>query len=268
MNKNVIRIAILLIISLILISNVNALSYSIINHTIEISVNDTGHAEIVERFHFYFPSLAQLEEFKQTSESIGLDLEKWGALDPKITAYIGKERYTIKNVSGGFDASSESLEIKYSLLEPIMKNIGETSRVAKYSLNANAFSDSFDAGDLWEIPVNTTIRIILPTNTELTKIPSPEASVFENRIAWEGYKTSNKLELEYELIKEIAPTFDIAKFLLSLTSSNLFIPVMGLIALIAGAIYWKLDEINSRIEKYVIKHSEIVPDEEHFEELD
>ena len=268
MNKNLFRIAILIIISAILVSNVHALSYSIINHTIEISVNETGHADVIERCHFYFPSIAQLEEFKQTSETIGLDLEKWEILDSKITAHIGKDRYTIKNISGGFDESSESLEIRYSLLEPIMENMGETSRVSKYSLKTNAFSASFDAGDLWEIPVNTTIRVIFPTNTELTKMPSPEAAVFENRIAWEGYKTSNKLELEYELIKEIAPTFDIAKFLLSLTSSDLFVPVIGLLALIAGAIYWKRNEISSRIENYIIKHSEITPDENHFEESD
>lgn len=268
MDKKFIRIAVLIAISVFLISNVNALSYSIINHTIEISVNETGNADVVERFQFYFPSIAQLEEFKQTSENIGLDLEKWENLDSEITAYIGKDRYTIKNISGGFNESSESLEIKYSLLEPIMEKIGETSRVVKYSLKANAFSASFDAGDLWEIPVNTTVRVTLPNNAELTKIPSPEASVFENIIAWEGYTTSNKLELEYELIKEIAPSFDIAKFLLGLTSSNLFIPVIAVLAIILGIVYWKRNEINSRIENYVVEHSEIVPDDKHFDETD
>ncbi|MFH1240331.1 MAG: hypothetical protein V1672_03880 [Candidatus Diapherotrites archaeon] len=265
MNKNLFRIVVLIAISALLVNNVCALSYSILNHTIEISVNDTGNADVVERFKFYFPSMAQREEFKQTSQTIGLDLEKWETLDPKITTYIGKGRYTIQNISVGFDESSESLELKYSLLEPIMEKIEETSRVTKYSLKANAFSASFDAGDLWKIPVNTTIRLILPTNTELTKTPSPEASIFENKIAWEGYKTSNKLELEYDLIKDIAPTFDIAKVLLSLTSSNLFIPVIGILALVAIVIYVKRSEINSKIENYVIKHSEIVPDEEHFE---
>lgn len=268
MNKNIVRIIILIAISVFLVSNASALSYSIINHTIEISVNETGNANIIEKFHFYFPSIAQLEEFKQTSENIGLDLEEWEALDSKITAHIGKDRYAIKNISGGFNESSESLEIRYSLLEPIMEKIDETSRVVKYSLKANAFSASFDAGDLWEIPVNTTIRVILPTNAELTKTPSPKASVFENIIAWEGYTTSNKLELEYELIKEIAPSFDIAKFLLNLTSSNLFIPVIAVLVIIVGIVYWKRNEINSRIENYVVEHSEIVPDDEHFEEID
>ena len=42
---------------------------------------------------------------------------------------------------------------------------------------------------------------------------------------------------------------------------------LGLVV-IAVVVYWKRNEINSKIENYIIKHSEIVPDEEPFEESD
>ena len=265
-----IRVLLVLTLLLFLVSSVNAQQFEILNHTIDVTIDEYGKGDIVERFSLFFVNNIQLELFKEESQNLGVDLGAWEVFDSRIRTYIGKDRFTIAHGTIGFDESSKILVIEYTLTEPIMERIDDTSRVSTYKLKTNAMITEFIAGSFWEIPDNTTINFILPPNSEIKQPVSPEAVVSGSLVTWQGYKSSNQLNLQYDLFKEIAPAFDISKFILDLTQTELFIPVLAVFVIVIGIVYWRRDKLSARIENYVIRNSEITPkeEEEHFEPFD
>lgn len=249
-----------------ILGNVGAQQYSILGHTVEITVDNSGYGDISEKFALSFPNETQLENFKTKSQELGVDLANWEAFDSRIFAHIGRGKFTIKSSTVSFDDKSKFLDIHYTLTDPIMEKTDETSRVITYRLKTNAFT-TFDVGNFWEIPANTVIRFELPNSVEVAQPVSPAAAVTNNVVVWEGYKISNDLKLQYNFFKEIAPSFDLSAFILNLTSTSFFMPLMAVILVALGVVYWKRATLSEKIENYIVRHSEIKTKEEEHPEI-
>ena len=132
--------------------------YVMESHTIEITVDLEGNAQVTERYYLNFQNEQQLADFRQTVSEIGVSIEGWNDYDDRIYPRIGQEKDIV--VSGiSFTENSNSLdflEMNYFLKNPIMEKKNETSRVIEYSLKPSAFSRFVD-GSLYVIPAGTSI---------------------------------------------------------------------------------------------------------------
>ena len=80
---------ILVILLLLIVSFGFAQTHRITSHTVNIQVNDSGLAQITERFYLYFPTEQDKIEFRNISTDLGYDLVNWENFDPKFPTTDG-----------------------------------------------------------------------------------------------------------------------------------------------------------------------------------
>jgi hypothetical protein len=238
---------------LLLISFVNASNHGIWLHSINIFVENSGDAEITEKFHLFFVDNDDKILFRQKSIELGSDLSQWKLFDPIFSPTIG-----LNNIINGKITYSEGednyLEIKYKLADSLMALGKETNLIEEYSIKANYLNNLFQSG-LWIIPDNTIITFELPPGAELNETISPDAVIgtisTRKTITWTGYKSANRLNVKYVLWKKINPVFDLNEFnnFLFKTREGMIIILffIGIICLII----WKRKYFVSKIESFV-----------------
>lgn len=229
--------------------------HQITTRSIQINVDETGNAEVTEKFFLSFPNDFQLQQFRTETEKIGVDLAAWQQFNPGFTPSIGgRSRARVSDI-GFVETESKYLEMKYTLDEPIMSKTNETSRVIEYSLNSKFFS-GFIEGSLWVIPNDVTIIVDLPLQSEIQEPVKPEANVTGNRVIWTGYKSTNILSLSYLRFKQIA-SLNLNEVVAAIMGSEFF-PLLIAIAIIVAIVwFWKRKAIAARIEAYIIEHSDL-----------
>ena len=253
------RRIILACIALMMLAPAYADMYSIMNHRIEIEIDEEGYANVTEKFFLSFPTDFQLRDFRARVEENGVRLANWKSFDAKFHTYIGDESLLGRSEVGFVENSSKYLEMKYDLTEPIMSSRGVASRITEFELR-NKFFSQFIREQLWVFPEGTIIIMNMPLGAEIKEV-EPEANVSGNSISWQGYKSKNRLVLKYWLTQQIG-SFDVNAVLQQLMRSGLFWVVVVAIIVIAGALYWKRKIISSKIESYVVEHSDFGGKEE------
>jgi hypothetical protein len=229
--------------------------HQITTRTIQVNVDETGNAEITEKFFLSFPNDFHLEQFRTETEKIGVDLVAWQQFNPGFTPSIGSGPNTGVSDIGFIETESKYLEMHYTLDEPIMNKTNETSRMTEYSLNSKFFS-GFIEGSFWVIPEAVTIIIDLPLQSEIQLPVKPEANVLGNRVIWTGYKSTNVISLTYLRFKQIA-SLNLNDIVVGVMESE-FLPLLIAIAIIGAIVwFWKRKAIAARIESYIIEHSDL-----------
>ncbi|MBN2067795.1 MAG: hypothetical protein JW744_04975 [Candidatus Diapherotrites archaeon] len=252
----------LLIALIVLLFSANAASqfYLISNHTIEITLDEEGNAQVNERFFLDFQNEWQLSDFRDTVKEIGVSLDAWKEYDARLHPYIGQDNDISASKVSFIENSSNYLEISYSLTSSLMQKVKETSRVKEYSLKPKFFNN-FLVGSLWVIPDDTTISINLPVGAELQPPVEPEAAINGSNVTWSGYKNSNKLTLNYRAFKQIA-SFDFGQAVRELMQSNLFWVVIVAAIVVCAILFWNRRNLGARVENYIVEHSDFSREEE------
>jgi hypothetical protein len=236
--------------------------YVLENHSIGITVDDSGNALVAERYYISFQNDSQLVDFRKTVADIGVDVGGWRAYDKRIYPRIGQPQDIVVNGISFIENENalDFLEMTYSLKAPIMNKASETSRVVEYELKTDAFSN-FINGSLWVIPKDTTITVQLPRGVEIHSPVKPDAIVGDNTVIWKGYVFGNELELNYSFFKDIA-SFDLGQALNGLVKSDLFLIILAVAAVAFAVILVKRKAIAGSVESYIIAHSDLGGEEE------
>ncbi len=238
--------------------------YSIVSHTIDMEIDEYGFASISEKFFLQFPTDAQLQEFRQKNAEIGISLEAWKEFDSRIFPHIGNENELNRAEVSFVENNAKYLEIKYSLNTPIAEKTGETSRMTEFSL-LSKFLGQFLQGGAFIIPENTSISVQLPSFAEIQSPIKPEAAVSANSVTWQGYKSSNVLQLNYRIVKQIA-SINLSESIAALTSSPLFLVFVIIAVIIVAIVLQKRKKISEKIENFIVENSQLGGKEEALEE--
>jgi len=232
--------------------------YVLERQEIEITVDEEGNANVVERYFMRFQNEQQLFDFQQTKSEIGISVEGWNAYDPRLFPKIGQEN-DIEVRSLLFNESTadflEVLEMNYVLKEPLMEKKVETSRVIDFEMKKKFFNE-FVEGPFGVIPAGTTVKIMLPIGVEIQSSVKPDASIEGNLVTWTGYVSGNEFELKYSSFKQIA-SFDLREAIQQLFQSDLFIIMVLVVAAIALILFVKRKRISASAERYIVRHSDL-----------
>jgi len=248
-----IRKMFIVIFLLLTTSLVLADGYGVWLHTIDIGVENTGDAQISEKFHLFFDTENDRINFREKSIELGSDLRLWENFDLIFTPTIG-----LNNIVNGTITYSEGednyLEISYNLADELMAKGKETNLVEEYSIKANYLSALYDSG-LWIIPDNTRVTIELPPGADLKDDVSPDAELGMNAtkrtITWTGYKSANQLNVKYVLWKKINPLIDINQFVNFLFRTGEGAMIIVVFLIIIGGIIFKRKYFANKIETFV-----------------
>ncbi len=256
------KLMIIAMLLLILVPMAFSESYSITKHSINLEISSEGEAKIVEKFYLFFPTETDKIAFRDKSTSIGSDFEGWKKYNSRFAPSIGSENTTNGKIS--YNEGVESyLEISYELPEPLMAKGKETAMVIEYSIKANYLNNYYQSG-IWIIPDNTVMTIELPPGADVKESIEPPSLITlqgsRKVITWEGYKSANRLTVNYILWKKVAPVIDISSLL-----TLLFKTTQGQIAILISAIIvviilWKKKFITDRIERFVEENTKIEED--------
>lgn len=254
------NVLIALILLVTLSTAMAASEYTISKQIITMEISPDGSAQIIERFYLIFPNDTSKVNFRNISKTTGSDFEKWAKFDPKFAPSIGSETVVNGKIAYNEIEGYSYLEISYELQEPLMAKGKETAMVAEYSIKANYFNNFYQSG-IWIIPDNTTLILQLPPGAEIkdTIEPPSEITTVGSRkiITWEGYKSANRLTVNYILWKKVAPVIDISSIVTLLFKTTQGQILILLVAILIMIVIWKKKLINDTIEKFVEENSKI-----------
>jgi|GEM_PF-1040616 len=247
------------ILVLLSLSSVFGATYTINQQIIDIKINTQGNAIITEEFNLFFPTERDKINFRESSTTLGSDLEKWKQYNPQFSPSIG-----LNNIINGKISYTEGAEniltINYTLSDSLMALGKETTMMSEYQLKANYWNKFYQSG-IWIIPDKTEIRIDLPPGADIKDNVEPAAIITtlgsRKSITWQGYKSANRITLNYVLWKKVTPVVD-----LNSITSYLFKTTEGLVlifiaAIIFFAILWKRKTIIKKLEDFVETNSKI-----------
>ncbi len=250
------KIAVFAILLLLLMGFVNAIDYTITEHTLNIQITSEGQDKVEERFYVTFPTDAAKIAFRDRSLQLGTSLDNWKGFDKTFTQSIIDN--TLNKKIAYNEGEQNYLLLSYDLSESFMAKGKETSMLTEYVIKVNYFNSFYQAG-LWIIPDNTKITIELPPGAEVRDAIEPEAitSKLGTRtiISWQGYKSANKLSLSYVLWKKMDPLVDLSAFNAFLFRTQTGQIVIAAIVLIIIIIFWQRKKIVEIIENFVEQNS-------------
>lgn len=235
---------------------VNAIDYTIIEHSIRVQINSGEADKIEERFYLTFSDESSKVSFREKSLEFGTNLDKWKLFNPIFTQSITQN--TLNKKISYNEGIQNYLLLSYDLSEEFMAKGKETNMVSEYNLKANYLNSFYQTG-LWIIPTNTKLIIDLPPGAEVRETIEPEAIIStqgtRKTVTWQGYKSANKLSLNYVLWKKMDPLFDISElnaFLFRTQTGQL--TILAVVILI-GFLFWQRKKIVNAIEEFVENNS-------------
>lgn len=260
--KNTMKQIIMIIIAILMLSGIsNAVVYDISNHVISIDLDGLGNAKIEERYYLNFPNTYQIEEFRQKSNQLGIDLDAWKEFDQRIQPSIGTISDLIKGNITFTEKENIYLQLSYEIKEPITQKLNETSRITEHLVKTTKYFQNFNNGDIWIIPENTTLLFKIPLNSKIDDSIKPTPKTYMNEgkqiIEYTGYISSNELTIKYTFWKQIAPTLNIQQFFQEIQNSGIGMILIVIILILLGIGYMKREIITEKIENYIIEHSEL-----------
>lgn len=227
---------------------------------ITLDMDEQGSATINENYTLQFSSGFEFDEFKKKARENLASLSSWMADFDFFYPHFGE-------VAGGklsysfvtFDDRTRTLSLEYRLEEKLAKLVREEQRTDYYAI-PDAKLQAFNEGGAISIPENTSIRIKLPSNAEIDteRLPENIQKISPSQIVLKGIQ-SNSISISYKMNKPIAPKGD---SLIQGIPNTYLLASIAAIALIL--LYLKREEIESRVEDFLVEHSEIknMPEEE------
>jgi len=182
-------------------------------------------------------------------------------LNKVFSPNIGSDNHINGKISYN-EAERSYLEMKYGLSDPIMEKGKDTTLLVEYSIKANYFNNFFQSG-LWIIPDNTELTIELPPGAEINDAVEPEAVIATNvlgkgpTVTWEGYKSANKLTLNYKWWKKIEAVVDLGSIIQFLFRTTEGLLLIAAFIIAVGIILWKRKKITAKVEEFVEENSVI-----------
>jgi len=251
------KLALILLMALMLCGAAFAQTHTVYLHSIDIQVTNDGGATIVERFFLNFPTEGDKVSFRETSSVLGTNMEEWKTFDPLFAPSIGSNNQTNGRISYN-EGEQNYLEISYGLSESLMAKGKETAMMIEYGIKQN-FLDNFYQSGLWVIPDNTKIEITLPPGAEISGTVEPEAvtSIAGSKriVSWNGYKSANKLTLNYVLWKKITPAVDLNAMFAWLFRTIEGLAFIAIVIVIILVVVWKRKKIIAKVEGFVENNS-------------
>lgn len=249
MNKKFIGVILIL---LIIACSVNAISLRKLE--VNVALDEEGYASVSEK---YFMKLAGLEVnmFKEDVQNNGKNLSRWKQGYDYIYPRFGDSE-NIGNIELNFNEDAKTLDISYDITSPIAEKITEEIRTSKWKLYDSAF-EKFVVGTTIQIPENTQVIIELPKNSIFnTNESSQEINVIEGKLSIQNFQGSN-LSISYNIEKPIAPPLDTQQFFFEFFNNQLNQMMLAVIIAAVLILYFLRDKITTRIENFIISHSEI-----------
>ncbi len=255
------KVTIFLILLTILFFAGTSHAYNVSNHDITIKIDADGNTLVEERFYFAFIDEADKSALRTKSIDYGSDLDKWKIIDSRFEPHIGKKYASSIKLSYS-EGEQTFLELSYSLKEPLMAKIKETSRKIEFELKATFLDvDYFYGSGLWVIPEYTRVIFELPPNSEITETIEPNATISSKGtrqvVTWKGYKSANKIQFRYAVWTQIAATVDLSKVVDYFLKTEEGQIILGVLAILVAIIFIKRKFIVEKIENFVVKNSKI-----------
>lgn len=230
----------------------------------QVSIDGQGFASVTENYILGFISDFEFNDFKKSAQRNTSSLSAWKSDYNFFTPHFaGSTGNTIISSFITFDEGSKTLTLKYALQKKFANLQSSEQRSDTYAVPDSQLAE-FNVGGTIVIPENTTIIIMPPANSEVdaTKLPDKVRVINGNQIVLSGIQ-SNSLNVQYNVLKPIAPTSD--DLFSGISNTYILAP---LVALIIIGIYVKRDEIEEKVEDYLVEHSEIKPRESEEMEID
>jgi len=168
------------------------------SQSIDVTVSNSGNASITEKFFFDFNDLKELSDFKATAISLGQNAIAWKAFEPNVFSSLGSSESEGENKTFSFEekGSQKYARVSYSIGELFS---GQSSGQKNYFSLVKEKMHRFYSDGLLVIPSNTIISFVLPAGAELSYPISPEALNENNKLIWNGFISSNVVELTFSL---------------------------------------------------------------------
>lgn len=249
------RILLIFSIILLFLGSSLAITYTVSEHSLNIQINNEND-KIEERFYITFPNESSKLEFRENSIKLGTSLENWKLFDKLFTPSVVEN--TLNKKIAYNEGEQNYLSLSYDLSEPLMAKGKETNMLTEYLLKVNYFNSFYQSG-LWIVPDNTKIIVELPAGADVRDAIEPEAITTKQGnktiITWQGYKSANKLSLNYVLWEKMDPLVDLSAFNTFLFKTQTGQLVILVIVIIIGILFWQRKRIVEEIENFVEKNS-------------
>jgi len=247
----------------ILFFSINVTAVTVDKLNIDAQVDAEGFAEITETYFLRFDTPFEKNAFYETAIENSSSIYAWSSENDFFFPHFEPSIDKLASSSISFDNQAEKIIFTYTIKKRFATLITEGQRADSFTIDDKQLFSFNDSGTI-VIPENTTIKLILPPNTEFEEIELPEkAQLIGNTLTLNGIQ-SNVIKLKYKVLKPIAPnTTDFLELIMGFNS--ILLPL--LIALLI-LIYFKKEKIEEKIEGYLIDHSEIKnrqPEEINFE---
>ncbi len=230
-------------------------SYSLSVRSLEIDaeLDQNGGATFTENYALNFTSPFELNDFKEKAKKNGTSLLAWEADFNFFYPHFETRSNAHQNTSIAFDEKTGYPTLKYTLSQPFARLLREEQRAAFFTIDYRQFADFID-GSTIVVPENTTIKIIFPPSSQVDRgsVLPPKSELNYNELTLHGIQT-NSLKIFYSVIKPISPSGN--DFLQGF--SGVYALLLPAAVLLAIAAYFKREEIEENVERFLVEHSEI-----------
>ncbi len=230
---------------------------------IAVAIDQNGWAKFTENYSLAFSSPFEADDFKEKGRKNAASLSAWTSDYNFFYAHFASSANGKPDSRITFDEKAGTITLGYTLSQQFARPISEGQRASFFVIDDKQFSNFVEAGAI-SIPENTTIVITLPSSSEVDSgsVLPPRSDLAYGQLTIRGIQT-NSFKILYRVVKPIAPSGN--DFFGGIFGAyQLIIPVLALLAI---GTYLKRDEIEKKIEAFIVEHSEI-KERESDEELD
>ncbi|MBN2126968.1 MAG: hypothetical protein JW703_01085, partial [Candidatus Diapherotrites archaeon] len=226
-------------------------------HEIIVSIDKEGSASVTENYYLDFDHVFDENRFLETAKKNSSSLSAWRAdYDFFYTPLTKNQENPVKSSSIQWNEKNNMLVLNYELNEKLASIISAQPREDTWKINDSVLSSFIESG-LIKIPSNTKITFEIPFNAEITTEGLENIAVIEgNKITLSGIST-NFIPLIYKIQKSITPEVDTNIVEEILSNQMLMTGIALFLILLCGITFIKRKTIETKIENYIVNHSEI-----------
>ena len=219
---------------------------------IAIAVNADGTAKFTEKYALSFSTPFELDAFRAQAKKNSSSLSAWEADYNFFYPHFQPASNPIAKSEITFNDQSSELTLSYILENSFARLVKDDQRSTLFIIDDKQLQSFIDGGAI-VIPENTQIGIMLPQSAEIDSASAiANAVVSQNEVKLKSIQT-NSFSLQYRIIKPLG----IKGNSLLDDLSNAYFIIVPLLAIVCALLYWRKDEIEKKIEGYLVAHSEI-----------
>ncbi len=221
---------------------------------IEVVLDQNGWANFTENYTMSFSSPFEFDEFKEKAKKNTVSLSGWEAdFDFFYPHFVRGTTNKLGNSRITFDDQTDLLTLQYTLDKRFAELSSESQRASFFTIDDRQFAGFVEGGTI-VVPENTIIKIFFPPSSEIDSgsVLPPNSEASANQLTLMGIQT-NSMKILYRVVKPIAPRSN--DFLQGLAGT--YVVLIPLLALLALGAYLKRNEIEKKIESFLVEHSEI-----------